>query len=431
MKKSELYYIVINPVDIIDTLESKFVFDLKNTKSNSWILANNIKNIKMWLIYILNQNEMFAKEIKISALNKILTQRTGLGTTGESYLVDENNILRSESRFINSFKNSIYVETKSFYEAINGKSGSHIIKDYRNVLVFSSYIPFVFLNKKCVIISEIDYDEAMVSVYKLRNELFVVTLLVMLGAIFITIKVSEIFTKPIKELNLVIKEMSKGKLPVLSITKIGTNELDEIKESVMFLAEGLKKTAVFANNIGNGDLTQSYKILSKDDVLGLADVVIMDVSMPKMSGIEALQIVVQKHTEVAVIMLSMHEEPEYLLQSIQAGASSYLSKNVEKEELILAIQKVAKGEKYINNLSAILLSQGLTNLKKQKREEILITAREKEVLEEVINGMSNKQIANKLFLSIRTIETHRNNLLKKFNSHNTAELIKNALKAKI
>lgn len=161
------------------------------------------------------------------------------------------------------------------------------------------------------------------------------------------------------------------------------------------------------------------------------DVILMDVSMPKMGGIEALQIVAQNYPEIGVIMLSMHEEPEYLVQSIQAGASSYLLKNVEKEELTLAIQKVAKGEKYINNHSAMLLSQGLTNLKKQKSKAITITEREKEVLNCVVDGLSNKQIASQLFISVRTVETHRNNLLKKFSAQNTADLIKKAHENKI
>lgn len=161
------------------------------------------------------------------------------------------------------------------------------------------------------------------------------------------------------------------------------------------------------------------------------DVIIMDLSMPKMGGIEALQHVVQNYADIGVIILSMHDEPEYLVQAIQYGASSYLLKNVEKIELITAVKKVANGEKYINSNSALLLSKGLIDLKKQKKEEIKITEREKEVLASIVNGLSNKQIANNLFLSVRTIETHRSNLLKKFDSHNTAELIKKVNEHKI
>lgn len=161
------------------------------------------------------------------------------------------------------------------------------------------------------------------------------------------------------------------------------------------------------------------------------DVIIMDLSMPKMGGIEALQHIVKKYPDIGVIILSMHDEPEYLVQAIQYGASSYLLKNVEKDELIVAVKKVANGEKYLNSNSALLLSKGLIDLKKQKKEEIKITEREKEVLACIVNGLSNKQIANNLFLSVRTIETHRNNLLKKFESHNTAELIKKVNDRKI
>ncbi|MDX2190531.1 MAG: response regulator transcription factor [Bacteroidota bacterium] len=162
-----------------------------------------------------------------------------------------------------------------------------------------------------------------------------------------------------------------------------------------------------------------------------ADVVLMDVSMPKLNGIESTIRLSEEYPHVKVIMLSMHEEPEYILKCVQSGAYSYLLKNVEKEELINAIVKASQGQKYFNATVSQLLAQGLSEQKKQQKEEVDITTREKEVLECVINGLSTKQMADKLFISTRTVETHRLNLLKKFNAHNTAELIKYALERKI
>lgn len=157
------------------------------------------------------------------------------------------------------------------------------------------------------------------------------------------------------------------------------------------------------------------------------DVVLLDVTMPKMNGLEAVLHIKEKFPEVSVVFLSMHEEPEYVLKCVKNGASAYLLKNVEKEELLLAIKKAATGEKYFSPNITMLLAQGLTELREQEKDKIEITTREKEVLQCVADGLSTKQIADKLFIGTRTVETHRLNLLKKFSAQNTAELIKIAL----
>ena len=162
-----------------------------------------------------------------------------------------------------------------------------------------------------------------------------------------------------------------------------------------------------------------------------AEVILLDVSMPKMGGIEAAEKITKEYPETGIVFLSMHEEPEYVLKCVQVGASAYLLKNVEKEELIAAIKKVAYGEKYFNQNITLLLAKGLTEMREMEKDKIEITGREKEVLECVANGLSTKQIADKLFISSRTVETHRLNLLKKFNAQNTAEMIKTAIEHKL
>lgn len=161
------------------------------------------------------------------------------------------------------------------------------------------------------------------------------------------------------------------------------------------------------------------------------DVILMDINMPKMNGIEATAHISKDYPEISVIILSMHEEPEYILKCVESGASAYLLKSVEKDELMTAIRKAAIGKKYFNSDITALLALGITEHKKNIKEEIEITQREREVLACVANGLSTKQIADKLYLSARTIETHRLNLLKKFNAQNTAELIKIALAHKL
>ncbi len=162
-----------------------------------------------------------------------------------------------------------------------------------------------------------------------------------------------------------------------------------------------------------------------------ADVIIMDISMPVLNGIEATSRISEEFPEIGVIILSMHEEPEYILKCVEAGASSYLLKNTEKSELVEAINQVSKGKNYFNSNITNLLTAGLTLQKKLKKEQIEITDREKEILIRVADGKSTKVIADELFISTRTVETHRLNLLKKFKANNAADLIKYALKKKI
>lgn len=161
------------------------------------------------------------------------------------------------------------------------------------------------------------------------------------------------------------------------------------------------------------------------------DAILLDVTMPKKNGIEAALEIKKMYPDVGIVFLSMHEEPEYVLKCVQAGANSYLMKNVEKAELLIAIRKAAYGEKYFNQNISILLAQGLTEMREHERDKVDLTPRELDVLRCVADGLSTKQIADKLFISTRTVETHRLNLLKKFEAQNTAELIKIAITQKL
>jgi DNA-binding NarL/FixJ family response regulator len=155
-----------------------------------------------------------------------------------------------------------------------------------------------------------------------------------------------------------------------------------------------------------------------------ADVLLVDITMPHFNGIEAITRIKEKNSELKFIILTMHEERGYIVSAVKAGVDGYLLKNIEKEDLIKAIKKVFAGEKYFSPSIAAILASSLTD--ESGIEHSDITAREKEVLQLVTLGMSTKQIADKLKISDRTVETHRINLLKKMKSANTAELIRKA-----
>lgn len=152
----------------------------------------------------------------------------------------------------------------------------------------------------------------------------------------------------------------------------------------------------------------------------LPDVILMDISLPGKSGIELCKEVKEKYPSVFVIGLSTFNQQSFIQKMMDNGASGYVLKNATQEELMEAIQAVAIGKTYLSDEAA-------TSLREYAKSEIpVITRREKEVLELIADGMTNNEIAQKLFISTTTVETHRRNLLAKFDAKNTALLIRTA-----
>jgi DNA-binding NarL/FixJ family response regulator len=155
------------------------------------------------------------------------------------------------------------------------------------------------------------------------------------------------------------------------------------------------------------------------------DIILVDITMPGLSGLEVMGQLKQENPYLKFIILTMHEEREYVLNAIRNGASGYLLKNVERMELENAIKTVYEGGKYFSPSIVNILAESVKEPDSPAQAET--TPREKEVLQLVAGGLSTKQIADKLEISIRTVESHRINMLKKFKVSNTAELIKKAM----
>jgi DNA-binding NarL/FixJ family response regulator len=157
----------------------------------------------------------------------------------------------------------------------------------------------------------------------------------------------------------------------------------------------------------------------------LPDVILMDINMPEISGIELCKEVKQKYPSVFIIGLSTFNQQTYIHRMLENGASGYILKNATQAELLDAITSVAKGKTYVSEEAAAAL-------KKLETEKIpVITRREKEVLELIAEGLTNSEIANRLFISNTTVDTHRKNLLAKFQTKNTASLIKMAMQLQL
>lgn len=163
-------------------------------------------------------------------------------------------------------------------------------------------------------------------------------------------------------------------------------------------------------------------------ILGLIaiDVLLMDIDMPVMNGIEALKEITNQFPEVKVIILSMHNEAGMIKNLIGLGAKGYLLKSCSQEELVEAIRKVASGQSYFSaDVTLSLLKPSFADPGKTNE---LLTDRETEILKLIAAGFSNKEIGDQLFISHRTVDTHRTNLMKKLDVGNIAGLISYAIK---
>lgn len=156
------------------------------------------------------------------------------------------------------------------------------------------------------------------------------------------------------------------------------------------------------------------------------DVVLMDIAMPVMSGLTATSRLRHELPETKLLILSIHESPEYLCQAMQAGARGYLVKGVSAEELVHAAEVVCRGKSYFSrNLMHVTLNQFLKRTKDVSEPQL--TGREREVLVQIAEGRSNKETAADLGVSVRTVETHRENLMRKLGIHSAAGLTRFAV----
>lgn len=165
------------------------------------------------------------------------------------------------------------------------------------------------------------------------------------------------------------------------------------------------------------------------------DIILMDISLPGKSGVEICKDLSEKYPEIKIIILSMYLNEDFILNALKSGAKGYLPKNTTKKELIEALKTVHAGKEYFNNeVSEIIIKSYMNNVKKedtQKRSTEALTSREKEILKLFAEGQTNKEIAENLFISIRTVESHKNNILHKLELKSTVELIKYAIKNKL
>lgn len=164
------------------------------------------------------------------------------------------------------------------------------------------------------------------------------------------------------------------------------------------------------------------------------DIVIMDIAMPLLNGIEATAQMVKRNPAIAVIILSVHSDEDYLLSSLNAGAKGYLLKDSAEVDLVRAIEAVRKGTPFFSpEIAKTMLEDYIRFLQQRNLQDSydLLTEREKEVLQLLAEGKSNKEVASILDVSVYTVDSHRTHLMQKLNLHNTAEIVLYAVRKKI
>lgn len=159
------------------------------------------------------------------------------------------------------------------------------------------------------------------------------------------------------------------------------------------------------------------------------DVLLMDISMPEMNGLEATTRVVKEFPNVRVIIISMHTAEEYVWQALKAGASGYLLKDVEPSELDLAIKTVLSGNTYLtSSVSKEVVESYMQRLGTEANVADVLTPRQREILQLIAEGKALKEIARLLHLSVKTVETHRTMLMSRLDIHDTAGLVRYAMR---
>lgn len=157
-----------------------------------------------------------------------------------------------------------------------------------------------------------------------------------------------------------------------------------------------------------------------------ADVVVMDLAMPGLNGMEATAQIAKKHPRLGVVMLSMHQDESYVLRCLRSGARGYVLKESAENELIAAVREVAAARSFFSpKIAGVLRSEHVERLRREGIADSfeLLTAREREILQMIAEGNANKEIAGRLSISTLTVETHRKKILDKLGLHGAADLI--------
>lgn len=198
--------------------------------------------------------------------------------------------------------------------------------------------------------------------------------------------------------------------------------------------DGIRSMIEDANDIFIvGEAGDAEEVLPKLET-AQPDIILLDISLPGINGIELIPIIKEKFAHMRILMLSMYNADDYIFNAVRAGANGYLPKNSSKTELLEAIRQICDGNDYFGEEVHRVIVNSYINLAKDDKasdKKQQLSLRELEILKLFAEGYSNKQIADKLFISVRTVESHKNHIMQKFGFKSTVEMVKYAIRNKI
>ena len=184
-----------------------------------------------------------------------------------------------------------------------------------------------------------------------------------------------------------------------------------------------------------GEANNGRELLEKMEHVS-PDIILMDISLPDHSGIDLTRIIVQKWPHTRVLILSMYTNEDFIFNALKAGARGYLPKNTSRHELLDALYTIQTGQEYLgSSISRIILKSYVRQAAEKEKEtedlQLLLSAREIEVLKLFSEGMTNKEIGEKLGISIRTVESHKNHIVRKLGARSPVDAVKIAIRNKL
>lgn len=317
-------------------------------------------------------------------IQNILLERTGLGETGESYLVGEDMLMRSSSRFFPNRKpTGIKVDTRGVQEALSGNKHHGLIHDYRGVIVFSAYELFQFHGLSWVILSEIDEQEALFPLKSLRDNLIIVLIVVSIFVLIVSYEISRQLVKPVILTEQKLKIMAQGVFDVNMSFEHRRDEIGQMYDALKRLIAALRQTVVFADEIGSGNFQANYDLLSDNDKLGTALLGMKDRLQAYQENEKQLKLENQRslisgeEKERERLSKELHDGlgPMLTILRIKVESSSIVGK--EKVELLkLFDETLGEMRKISNNLMPSVLTdfgagEAIRNMVKQVSESTI------------------------------------------------------------
>lgn len=214
------------------------------------------------------------------------------------------------------------------------------------------------------------------------------------------------------------------KKDVISVLVVDDHKI--VRDGIRSILKADKQIVVL-DEATNG--TEAIEKIEKYE--GKIDVVILDISMPELNGIDATEIIIKLYPEMRILGLSMHSDEAYVLNMIKAGALGYVLKDAGGQKLIEAVKTISEGNKYYSNEVSVTLINSMLKPKKHREIAFGLSKREREILQHVAKGKTNTQISDSLALSRRTVESHRRNIMKKMKVKNAVDMVSTALRSGI